>query len=184
MLKRIYRRLFRKKKTIKDYSESYIERLRREGATIGENVDILDSRIEGGAIAPLLRVGNNVTLTGVRILLHDASTYKCLGYTKVGEVTIGNDVFVGIGTIILPGTHIGNKVIIGSGAVVAKDIPDNSVAVGNPIRVICTYDEYMERQKARLESGVVLDYTLEELCREENAGKADELISAKWGFVK
>lgn len=49
--------------------------------------------------------------------------------------------------IILPGVIIGNNVIIGAGAVVAKDIPDNSVAVGVPARVIKTADEYLEKIK-------------------------------------
>ena len=51
-------------------------------------------------------------------------------------ITIGNDVWIGAGTQILPGVTIGNNVVIGSGSVVVKDIPDNSVAVGNPCKVI------------------------------------------------
>ena len=43
---------------------------------------------------------------------------------------------VGGNVVINPGVHIGNNVVIGSGSVVTKDIPDNSVAVGNPARVI------------------------------------------------
>lgn len=49
----------------------------------------------------LVAIGNNVTLTGVRVLTHDASTKKELGYTKVGRVTIGDNVFVGAGFITL-----------------------------------------------------------------------------------
>lgn len=49
--------------------------------------------------------------------------------------------------IILPGVIIGNNVIVGAGAVVAKDIPDNSVACGVPARVIKTADEYLEKIK-------------------------------------
>lgn len=47
----------------------------------------------------------------------------------------------------MPGCKIGNKVVIGAGAVVTKDIPDNSVAVGVPARVIKTADEYFEKLK-------------------------------------
>ncbi len=56
-------------------------------------------------------------------------------------VNIGNDVWIGSGAIILPGVTVGNNVIIGAGSVVTKDIPDNSVAVGNPCRVIRTLTE-------------------------------------------
>lgn len=65
-------------------------------------------------------------------------------------MTIGNEVFVGAGSIILPGVHIGNRVIIGAGSVVTKDIPDNSVAAGNPAKVICPIDEYLEREKGKM----------------------------------
>lgn len=51
-------------------------------------------------------------------------------------VTIGSDVWVGGGAIILPGVTIGNEVVIGAGSVVTRDIPDRTVAVGNPCRVI------------------------------------------------
>jgi serine acetyltransferase len=45
----------------------------------------------------------------------------------------------------MPGVTIGSKVIIGAGAIVTRDIPDNSVAVGVPARVIKTADEYFEK---------------------------------------
>lgn len=51
-------------------------------------------------------------------------------------VTIGDSVWIGGSVTILPGVHIGNNVTIGAGSVVTKDIPDGSVAVGNPCRVI------------------------------------------------
>ncbi len=58
------------------------------------------------------------------------------GYGEYQKVTIGDDVWIGRRVIILPGVTIGSSSIIGAGAVVAKDIPPYSVAVGNPARVI------------------------------------------------
>ena len=52
------------------------------------------------------------------------------------QVTIGDNVWIGGNTVILPGVTIGNNVVIGAGSVVSKDIPDNMIAVGNPCRVI------------------------------------------------
>ena len=53
-----------------------------------------------------------------------------------GDIIIGNDVWIGGGTIILPGVTIGNNCVIGAGSLVNKSIPANSVAVGNPCRII------------------------------------------------
>ena len=51
-------------------------------------------------------------------------------------ITIGNDCWIGGNATILPGVSIGNGCVIGAGSVVTKDIPDNSMAVGNPAKVI------------------------------------------------
>lgn len=55
---------------------------------------------------------------------------------KYAEVIIGDDVWIGANAVILPGVRIGDHSIIGAGAAVTKDIPENSIAVGVPARVI------------------------------------------------
>ena len=52
------------------------------------------------------------------------------------SIHIGDNVWIGANSVILPGVHIGENTVIGAGSVVTKDIPDNVVAVGNPCRVI------------------------------------------------
>lgn len=133
--------------------ENPIDKLRRLGAVIGNNVHIYDG---GGAIidydyAPLLKIGNNVTISSSTLLLHDASMKKELHFVKVGKITIGDNVFIGSGSIVLPNVSIGNNVIIGAGSVVSKSIPDNTVAVGRPIRIIGTYDAYMDKCRNLIE---------------------------------
>lgn len=80
-----------------------------------------------------IHLGDRVLITScVHILAHDYSTSKKL------DTYIGDDSFIGIGAIILPGVRIGKEVIIGAGSVVTKDIPDHCIAVGNPAKVIKT----------------------------------------------
>ena len=130
-------------------SKDVVTDLRERGVKIGENTDIINSYIDG-CHGFLITIGNNVTITNATILAHDASTKKFIGYTKVGRVDIGDNVFIGFGSIILPGTKIGNNVIVGAGTIVAKDVPDNSVVIGNPFRVVCSFDEYIEKNKSQL----------------------------------
>ena len=67
-----------------------------------------------------------------------------------GIVEIGNNVFIGAGSIVLPGVTIGDNVVIGAGSIVSRNIPTNSVAVGNPAKVICTLDEYIDKQRRKM----------------------------------
>jgi maltose O-acetyltransferase len=105
-----------------------------------------------------------------------------LGYSKVGRVDIGDDVFVGAGAIILPNVHIGSRVIIGAGAVVVKDIPSNSVAVGNPAKVIGTYDDFYAKNKSLLEKSPVQNTHYSIKTQEEKQQMKDALLNFGWGF--
>lgn len=98
----------------------------------------------------LITIGNNVYITnGVRFITHDGGTLLYRHLVPDLEITkpikVGNNVYIGNNVMILPGVKIGNDVIIGAGAVVTRDIPDNSVAVGVPARVIKTADEYFQK---------------------------------------
>lgn len=64
----------------------------------------------------------------------ESGEYFCRTYAR--PITIGNGCWLGGGVIVLPGVTIGDGTVIGAGSVVTKDIPPNSVAVGNPCRVI------------------------------------------------
>ena len=68
------------------------------------------------------------------------------GYEYGKEITIGDNVWIGGNTVVCPGVHIGNNVVIGAGSVVTRDIPDWSVAVGNPCRVIKSITENDRRK--------------------------------------
>lgn len=64
----------------------------------------------------------------------DGSFEFCI--TQTAPVTIGKNVWIGGGAIIMPGVVIGDNVVIGAGSIVTKDIPKDSIAVGNPCKVI------------------------------------------------
>ena len=66
--------------------------------------------------------------------IHPVSRNSAYEYGK--EVTIGDNVWLGGNTVVCPGVHIGNNVVIGAGSVVTRDIPDWSIAAGNPYKVI------------------------------------------------
>jgi acetyltransferase-like isoleucine patch superfamily enzyme len=70
----------------------------------------------------------------VAIITHDASLNQHTGQTRLGRVTVGKRVHVGVGAILLPGTTIGDDSVVGAGAVVHGEIPSGSLAVGNPAK--------------------------------------------------
>lgn len=119
----------------------------------------LYGRVVWGTEPWIITLGHNVHITeGVRFLTHDGGTLlfrdKVPDLEITKPITIGDNVYIGNNVLLMPGVNIGNNVIIGAGAVVTKDIPDNSVAVGVPARVIKTADEYFEKiQKESLHLG-------------------------------
>lgn len=119
------------------------------GVNFGESCRVY-GKVYWGSEPWIISLGNNVFITdGVKFITHDGGTLlfrKIVPDLEITKpITIGNDVYIGNNAIILPGVNIGNKVIIGAGAVVTKDIPDNSVAAGVPAKVIKTAEEYFEK---------------------------------------
>ena len=86
----------------------------------------------------LITIGDDVTMSiRVTVMAHDASTKKNLGYTKIGQVHIGNHVFIGANTTILPGVTIGDYAVIGAGSIVTHDVQARTVVAGVPAKVLC-----------------------------------------------
>ena len=120
----------------------------KNGLKVGKNFQRLHKCVIDYSHCWLIKIGDNVTFEPhVHVLAHDASTKNYLGYTKIGTVEIGNNVFIGARSIILPNIRIGNNCIIGAGSVVSKDIPPNSIAVGNPAKVIGNTSDYIRKNK-------------------------------------
>lgn len=156
------------------------------GLKIGQNCNVMGECIIDPGHCFLIEIGNKVTLAPrVHLLAHDASTKRELHYTVIRKIVIGNNVFIGAGSIILPGVKIGNNVIIGAGSVVSHDITENSVAVGNPARIIETYQEYMKKRKIQMHNSRVFDesYTIENITEGKKKDMKDYLSDKNIGFI-
>lgn len=165
-LKNIFHRYYSRRS-----SESWLNYLREHGARIGDGT-ILHTNPAFVLIDTtrpwLIDIGKNVQITrDVKILTHgyDWSTLKA-EYGEIngssGKVTIGDNCFIGMNSVILKGVTIGDNVIVGAGSVVTGgEYPSNCVIAGNPAKVICTLDEYLakrrKQQKAEAKE-LVLEY--------------------------
>lgn len=125
------------------------------GVKLGNNVTFYGMRPYMFSTEPwLITIGNNVYITeGCQFITHDGGTLilrkEVPDLEITAPITVGDNVYIGLNSTILPGISIGNRVIIGAGSVVTKNIPDNSVAVGVPARVVKTVDEYLLGAKTR-----------------------------------
>lgn len=150
-LKRIYYRLKSNYTT-----EDLIDR----GLVVGSNFKRMHDTIIDPSHCWLINIGDNVTLAPrVHILAHDASTKLFLDYTRIGSVRIGNNVFVGADTVILPGVNIGSNVVIGANSTVSKDVSDNSVYAGSPAKFIEDINSFIEKNKVRMQNSKIYNQT-------------------------
>ncbi len=128
-----------------------IKKLVENGLKIGEDVSIEHGCLIDEHHCWHIEIGDRVTLApNVHILAHDASCKRVLGYARVARVVIEDDVFIGAGSIIMPGVRIGKGSIIGAGSVVTKDVVEGVVAAGNPARKITTTSEYYDKLKKQM----------------------------------
>lgn len=145
-----------KKSKYKTQEELWKERLdflRNSGAKIGDGTRLNCSPGAFGTEPYLIEVGENCLFAAdIRFITHDGGVkvLNTLGYfdgarmDRIAPIKVGNNVYIGTGAYVMQGVTIGNNCIIGACAVVTHDIPDNSVAVGVPAKVIKTIDEYYQ----------------------------------------
>lgn len=145
------------------YTKRYINLLRKSGVDIssyGTCGFIATSVYFDKYDFSKLHIGKNVFLThDVLLLVHDQSSVTAWNsetseldqgsFFGAKEICIGDNVFIGMRSIVLPGTTIGNDVVIGAGFVVKGVIPDGTVWAGNPARLIQTTREYRNKLEKR-----------------------------------
>jgi len=111
--------------------------LRLSGVKIGKNTMIsLGAKID--VRRGQVTIGDNCLIThGCYILSHDGAAHVLNDADDgSGFVTIGNNVFLGVNSVVMRNVTIGDHAIIGAGSVVNKDIPAGVVAAGNPVKVL------------------------------------------------
>lgn len=116
------------------------------GVTVGERCRLL--RVTFGTEPYLVHIGNHVSATLTHFETHDGGVWvfrdEHPDIDIIRPIYVGDNVYFGRGCIVLPGVTIGNNVVVGAGSIVTRNIPDNSVSVGIPARVIKSLDEYAE----------------------------------------
>lgn len=138
-------------------NERKIKYLRKIGVKIGKNCSLYNSINNYSTEPYLITIGNNVTITsGVQLLTHDGGMRVLCNAglvekaDKFGCINIGNNVFIGLNAIILPGVNIGDNVV-GTYSVVTKNLDSNGVYAGNPARYICSIEEYYNKNKDKID---------------------------------
>lgn len=140
----------------KDSDESILRILNFVGVKLNGTPRFISTDVKFDSFN-LIEIGDNAVISDRVILLtHD---YSCTNALRaIGEmhntdvsisrhIKIGNNSFIGMGSILLPGTEIGDNVIVGAGSVVRGKIPSNSIVVGNPAKVIDTIENYAMKIK-------------------------------------
>lgn len=132
-----------------------VECSRLMGVTLGSNCKIYGNSPNMWGTEPfLITIGNNVYITDdCKFVNHDGGTLILRRKTPNLEITkpisIGNNVYLGIETIIMPGVNIGNDVIVGARSIVTKNIENDSVVVGIPAKKIKTVTQYHKELKIK-----------------------------------
>lgn len=118
------------------------------GVIIG-NDNFIASAFWMNAEPYLIEIGSKCQITdGVKIFTHGGAgavrnVYPL--FDTFGRVKIGDYVYIGSNSLIMPGVRIGNNVLIAAGSVITKSIPDNVVVGGNPAKYICSLEDYLSK---------------------------------------
>lgn len=128
----------------------------KNGLISGTGVTVMGG-VYFGSEPYLITLGDRVRISGdVRFITHDGGTWAFRReadkekIVRFGKIKIGDDTFIGMRSIIMPGVTIGKNCVVGAGSIVTKDVPDRCVVAGMPAKVICTTDEYAQKCKDKM----------------------------------
>jgi maltose O-acetyltransferase len=142
------------------------ERLRRRwaylrslGMRIGDRVNLPASTWIDTSHCFLISIGDDCGFgPDCLILAHDAQMDEYLDAARLGHVVIHESCHIGARTTILAGVEIGPRTVVGANSVVTRTLPPETVCAGNPAKVICTLDQYLERHRERMKSHPTFEY--------------------------
>ncbi|MCO7506515.1 MULTISPECIES: acyltransferase [unclassified Pseudomonas] len=102
----------------------------------------------------LVTLGDNVFVSvSAKFVCHDGSTLPFRQMIPdlelAGEISVGDNVFIGMGALILANVHIGSNCIVGANSVVTKNVEDGTIVAGNPARVISHTDDWLLRAQEK-----------------------------------
>ena len=120
---------------------------RHIGVNIGSNC-LINTR-DWSSEPYLITIGNNVAITkGVKLHTHGGARVARERYPEFdffGKVIIEDNVYIGTGAQIMPGITIGKGALVAAGSVVTKSVPSGVVVGGNPAKVLCSIEQYIEK---------------------------------------
>lgn len=145
------------------------ELARKKGVKLGRNCK-LNKKISWGSEPYLISIGDDFYCSSdISFITHDGSVHILRTHEKdkerygyFGPIKIGDNVFIGYGTTILPNSNIGSNVIVGACSLVKGELKSNSVYAGIPAKYICSIDDYLNKVRSHLD----------EIPRCENAKRA------------
>lgn len=125
------------------------------GVSLGERVQFYGMKSYMFSTEPwLIRIGDDVHITsGCQFVTHDGGTlilrHREPSLEVTAPITVGDRVYIGMNSLIMPGVNIGSDSIVGAGSVVTRDVPEGTVVAGVPARVIKTTEEYFQSLQHR-----------------------------------
>ncbi|PFW54205.1 hypothetical protein COL13_25160 [Bacillus cereus] len=148
-LKYLIRYVLYKRILKRDLMELKVQYYRDMGVKIGSNMRTFSPLTS--AEPYLLEFKDEITISSdVKFITHDNATGKAIpeATDSFGKITIGNNCFIGLNSIILPGVELADDIIVGAGSVVTKSFLQEGVVIaGNPARVVTTVEKYRDKYR-------------------------------------
>ncbi len=128
----------------RQYFWNKVKYARNVGVDVGNNCEFYSSNF--GSEPYLVKIGDHVQIThGVRFFTHGGAwtmREEYPDFDSFGKIVVGNNVYIGVNALIMPGVTIGNNVVIAAGSIVTKSIEDNVVVAGIPAKIVSRIDDY------------------------------------------